>query len=71
VALILYGVVVASQGKSFDLVTQYQPQPAAQLDMFTAIGYRSAFSPSAESSRLITLDTPPHVPPRAWDRSSA
>lgn len=41
--LVGYAVVVVFQSKSFDLVTQYQPAPAARLDMLTAIGLSIGF----------------------------
>jgi cytosine permease len=43
VALVAYAVVVAFQTRSFDVITQYQPDPSRRLDMLTAIGLSIGF----------------------------
>lgn len=43
VALVVYAVVVAFQSHSFDVITQYQPDPAKRLDFLTAIGLSIGF----------------------------
>lgn len=43
VALVAYAVVVAFQTRSFDVITQYQPDPSRRLDMLTAVGLSIGF----------------------------
>ena len=43
VVLVVYAVVVAFQSHSFDVITQYQPDPAKRLDFLTAIGLSIGF----------------------------
>jgi len=43
VVLVVYAVMVAFQSHSFDVITQYRPDPAKRLDFFTAIGLSIGF----------------------------
>ena len=43
VLLVVYAVVLAFQSQSFDVITNYRPDPAHQLDFLTAIGLSIGF----------------------------
>lgn len=43
VLLVLYAVIAAFQSQSFDVITQYQPDPSKRLDFLTAIGLSIGF----------------------------
>ena len=43
IVLVVYAVVVAFQSQSFDVITNYQPDPSRRIDFVTAIGLSIGF----------------------------